>query len=74
MLEAIALGYSRLTPASPVPPVTDLYLTLELFFPTAAHPYAALEEVRESVRYWRAAIPADGIELAEALTRVTKES
>jgi len=74
VLEAIMLGYSRLTPASPVPPVSDLYLTLELFFPTAAHPYAALEEVRESVRYWRAAIPADGIELAEALTRVTKES
>lgn len=74
VLEEIALGYSRLTPTSLVPPVTDLYLTLEIFFPTAAHPYAALEEIRASVAYWRQAIPADGIELAEALARVTKES
>ena len=66
VIEAIAQGYRRLTRPPNLPPVEDIYLTLEMFFPTAAHPYAALEELRESVAYWRKAIPEDGIALDEA--------
>ncbi|MFW6329246.1 MAG: hypothetical protein ACOC28_04050 [Alkalispirochaetaceae bacterium] len=47
------------------PPVERIYLTLEIFAPTAADPRELLAEVEESVAYWREAIPTDGLELSE---------
>ena len=59
---------------NPKSDISSVQLTLEVFFPTAAHSYAALEELRESVNYWRRAIPADGLDLQEALELATKNT
>lgn len=41
----------------------DIVLTLEIFSGTAERPNDILRNIRESVAYWRAFIPADGIPL-----------
>lgn len=57
---------SRTIEDAPLPPSVDkVYLTLELFFPTAAYPEEILRELRESVEAWREVVPQDGLELEE---------
>ena len=45
----------------------QIFLTLELFFPTAAYPSEIIRVLRESVAVWRSVIPYDGITLEQAL-------
>jgi hypothetical protein len=61
-------------PALPPAPVEELYLTLEVFVGTAAHPFTALEELRESVAYWRRFVPEDGMELGDAVARLDMQA
>lgn len=50
-----------------LPPACDtIIMTLEPFVGTMGNNYAALEEIRESVAYWRKFIPRDGMRLSEA--------
>ena len=47
--------------------VDHVYLTLEIFLPTACDSRVALEEIAESAKYWRHYIPQDGVELSELI-------
>jgi hypothetical protein len=60
-----ALGRSFAAPVPPgfPPPASHVYLTLEPFISTAAHPRAQLEAIAESVAYWRRYVPRDGMML-----------
>ena len=64
-LRALAESYQR--PAGPGEPprVEDIHLTIEVFASTACHFPAVLEQVRQSVVYWRQFIPQDGVRLDE---------
>lgn len=45
--------------------VGEVVLTLEPFVGTAANPYRAIEEIAESIAYWRKYVPRDGMRLSE---------
>ena len=63
VLRAIKAHYDA-APAEWLPPLLpDLYLTLEIFTGTADINRAVLQRIRESVAYWRAFIPEDGLTL-----------
>ncbi len=63
VLRAIKAHYDA-APAEGLPPLLpDLYLTLEIFTGTADINRAVLQRIRESVAYWRAFIPEDGLTL-----------
>ena len=47
-----------------------IFLTLELFYSTSAYPAEIVSRLRESVAFWRAFIPEDGMRLSEALSRI----
>lgn len=47
------------------PPVQDIYLTIEVFGSTAADSQVLLQEIRESVAWWRQWIPQDGLHLSQ---------
>lgn len=47
------------------PKVKEIALTLESFLGTAGNPYRLLEELRETVAYWRRFLPRDGMRLSE---------
>lgn len=56
------------TPLPGFPPKVDhVYLTLEPFLPTACNSRTQLDEIAESVRYWRRYVPVDNMELSEAV-------
>jgi D-erythrulose 1-phosphate 3-epimerase len=65
VLAALARSYAR--PVEPaMPPRCDaVYLTIEVFAPTAALPVDILDELDETVRYWRRWVPRDGMRLDE---------
>lgn len=73
VLTALAEGYKEPYLPSSVPPVEEIYLTIEVFLGTASNPYSALRELRKSVEYWRRYVPEDGIELKDAVARVKEE-
>ncbi len=50
-----------------VPAVGSIYLMLEPFISTAGNVYDAIDEITESVAYWRQYIPYDGIDITEAI-------
>lgn len=64
-----ALERSERQPPPPgFPPKADhVYLTLEPFLPTACNSRVVLDEIAESVRYWRRYVPADNMDLSEAV-------
>jgi len=47
--------------------VDKIYLTLEIFTPTASINYDTLKSINESVSYWRDFIIEDGMTLDEVL-------
>lgn len=56
-----------------MPETTDeVVLTLEPFMATAANPYNVVDEIAESIAYWRKFIPYDGIRLSEACALLNK--
>jgi len=63
VLGALAESYRCEAPAGMPPRVSEITLTLEIFTGTAAVNRAQLEEIRQSIAYWREAIPQDGLTL-----------
>lgn len=51
-------------------PCEDIYLTLEIFVGTTAILRDNLNELRESVKYWRRWIPEDGMPLDQLVARI----
>ena len=47
-------------------PCEEIVLTLEPFIATAANVYDFLDDLEQSVRYWRRFLPRDGMTLQEA--------
>ncbi len=70
VLRAVCASLSRPTPPGFPPPVRQIYLTLEPFIGIADHPRVALEEIAESVRYWRQYIPEDGMTPEAVMSRL----
>jgi len=64
-----SLAHAFVQPAQPgMPaPVNEVVLTLEPFVGTAANPYAAVDDIAQSVAYWRGFLPRDGMRLSEVL-------
>ena len=52
------------------PQVDEVALTLEPFLGTMANVYDAVEEIAQSVAYWRRFVPRDGMRLSEALALI----
>ena len=66
VIRALADGF-RAEAGPDMPPDTEeIVLTLEPFVGTAANPYTAVDEIAESVAYWRRFVPRDGMRLSEA--------
>lgn len=68
VLDAIRRSYQREKPIG-LQQVSHIYLTLEVFLPTACDVSAALDEIHESVAYWRQYIPEDDVDLEELFSR-----
>ena len=68
VLSTLAKGFEKASLQGELPPTVDrLYLTLEIFAPTASYPQELLRQMAESVETWREVIPEDGRELSELL-------
>jgi sugar phosphate isomerase/epimerase len=67
VLEALSRAYSQPALAGLPPRCSEIYLTLEIFPPTADTPPQIVQDLIESVAYWRALIPQDGRTLGEQL-------
>jgi sugar phosphate isomerase/epimerase len=70
LLKAILRGVRHPAPAGFPPKVTEIYLTLEPFLATACHSRVMLEDIAESIAYWRKYVPEDGMEIEEAVERI----
>ena len=70
VLESLAASYSQPLEEGMPPPCGTIHLTLEPFIGTAEDKHEALENISESIRYWRRLVPRDGIRLSEALVRM----
>ena len=68
VLEALKKSYTM--PDDPtMPPKTDrITLAFEIFISNTMYPHDALDELKESVQYWKQYIPRDGMTLDEALS------
>jgi sugar phosphate isomerase/epimerase len=67
LLQALRDSYQQ-TPMSDMPPPVDsVSLSFEIFSGTAETPREVLAKMRESIQYWRQAIPTDGLRLSELL-------
>jgi hypothetical protein len=68
ILRALKAAYDKPTEAMPVKCET-IYLTLELFAETGVIMRDFMDDLRESVSYWRQWIPRDGMYLDELVSR-----
>jgi sugar phosphate isomerase/epimerase len=67
VLQAMADSYNRPSEPDMPPRCEEIYLTLEIFSGTADLPAEIIEQLAESVAYWRRHIPKDGLRLGELL-------
>lgn len=67
VLRSIDRAYEKQPDEGMPPPCDHIVLTLEPFIGTAGNSYDALEQIGESVAYWRQFVPRDGISLSEAM-------
>jgi hypothetical protein len=67
LLKALAACYDAPEPDGMPPRVKEIYLAFELFFGVTESAGSILDAVRESIQYWRAYIPRDGITLGELI-------
>jgi sugar phosphate isomerase/epimerase len=72
VLRAIKTNYMRPVPKGFPPKCREIYLMLEPFLGTAAHPRVMLEEIAESAAYWRKFIPQDGLDIDTLCSRLSK--
>lgn len=67
---SIAEAYTK-QPEEGMPPLcSEIILTLEPFIGTAGNNYDAIEEIRQSVQYWRQYVPKDGMLLSEIIKNI----
>ena len=67
-LAALKKSYDRPELSGMPPRCSDIWLTLELFFPLTQPSWEVMDELKTSVRWWRKFIPKDGIPLDRLLT------
>jgi sugar phosphate isomerase/epimerase len=67
LLNAIARSYASEAEAGMPPRCKTIYLTLEIFSPTSERPDKLLQQMEDSVKYWRAFVPEDGLSLGELI-------
>lgn len=65
ILAAYAKSFAKPADEGMPPPVTDLYLSFEVFAGTAETNRQVIEKLRHSYEYWRQYIPEDGMLLSE---------
>jgi sugar phosphate isomerase/epimerase len=65
VIAAIKESYDRPVDKNMPRRCEEIYLTLEVFMPTAAHVPRALEDLKESVDYWREFVPGTNSSLYE---------
>lgn len=70
LMAALEASYAMPDEEGMPAPCGEVVLTLEPFLGTAGNVYDLLEELRESVSYWRRFIPEDGMTLSEAMARL----
>jgi sugar phosphate isomerase/epimerase len=70
ILRALLAGYDRPEEKGMPKRCEKIYMTLELFAPTAVIIHGFLQDLRESVSYWRQWIPRDGMYLDELVSRL----
>jgi hypothetical protein len=63
LLKAIARSYETEDTQLMPPKVQEIYLAFELFFGINERPEDIKRQIKESVEYWRAYIPEDGLPL-----------
>lgn len=66
LLQSLGAAFEQLDEDGMPEAVDEVVLTLEPFVGTAANPYDAIDDIAESITYWRSFIPYDGIPLSEA--------
>jgi sugar phosphate isomerase/epimerase len=67
LLNALARSYASASEAGMPPRCKTIYLTLEFFSPTSERPDIILRQMEDSVEYWRAFVPEDGLSLGELI-------
>lgn len=70
LLRALEKAYTQEMPSNLPPACQRITLTLEPFIGTAGNIYDAVDELRDSVAYWRRFIPKDGMRLSELIARL----
>ncbi|MCD8140652.1 MAG: hypothetical protein LUE17_12900 [Planctomycetaceae bacterium] len=70
LLRALAEGYAR--PEKPgMPPRTErITFAFEIFISNTQYPYDSLNDLKETIAYWKRYIPEDGMTLDEAVKRL----
>lgn len=68
LFEALLDSYAQPVADDMPPPVDTVSVSFEIFSGTAEKRREVLAKMRESVDYWRAAIPTDGLPLSELLS------
>ncbi|MBC2022903.1 hypothetical protein [Listeria booriae] len=72
-LEAIKKAYDKheKQPLENMPPIVDeIYLNFELFFPSTEPSRVVIEQMKETVAFWREFIPKDGLTVDELLAKL----
>lgn len=67
LMRSLAAAYARPAYEDMPPACDEIVLTLEPFMGTAGNVYDLLDELEESVAYWRRFVPRDGMTLSEAV-------
>ena len=65
-MASLVKAYAQPDDASMPPACEEITLTLEPFLGTAGNTYDMLDELWDSVAYWRRFIPEDGMRLSQA--------
>lgn len=72
VVRGLARSYENGNQEGYPPLCSEIILTLEPFISTAGNNYDALEEIEQSVQYWRQFIPRDGMLLSEVIENLNK--
>lgn len=73
LLRSLEKSFNK-EPESDMPPVcSEITLTLEPFISTAGNIYDSIDELKDSVCYWRNFIPRDGMKLSELISLLPSE-
>jgi hypothetical protein len=74
VLQEIAASYEQHFSETMPPVCKDIYLTLEIFFGTAAMAVDIIKKLEDTVAYWRKFIPVDGLSLESLLAKPVQDT